>query len=45
MEKSIGKLITYLSRCIQQELKNVVVPFDISVGEEPITWHLQNRMD
>lgn len=35
MEKSIGKLITYLSRCIQQELKNVVVPFDISVGEEP----------
>ena len=35
MEKSIGKLITYLSRCIQQELKNVVVPFEISVGEEP----------
>lgn len=35
MNKSIGKLITYLSRCIQQELKNVVVPFDISVGEEP----------
>lgn len=35
MEKSIGKLITYLSRCIQQELKNVVVPFDLSVGEEP----------
>lgn len=35
VEKSIGKLITYLSRCIQQELKNVVVPFEISVGEEP----------
>ena len=34
-KKSIGKLIMYLSRCIQQELKNVVVPFDISVGEEP----------
>ncbi len=35
MEKSIGKMITYLSRCIQQELKNVVISFDISVGEEP----------
>lgn len=35
MEKSFGKLITYLSRCIQQELKNVVAPFDLSVGEVP----------
>lgn len=35
MEKSIGKLITYLARCIQQELKDVLKPFDIRVGEEP----------
>lgn len=35
MKKSIGKIITYLSRCIQQDLKTVVGPFDISVGEEP----------
>ncbi len=35
MKKSIGKLITYLSRAIQQELKNIVTPFDITVGEEP----------
>ncbi len=43
MNKSIGKLITYLSRCIQQELKNVVVPFDISVGEEPYYMALSYR--
>lgn len=35
MRDSIGKIITTLSRNIQQELKEVVEPFGISVGEEP----------
>ncbi len=35
MKNSIGRIITLLSRNIQQELKNVVEPFGITVGEEP----------
>lgn len=35
MKKSMGRLINILSRAIQQDLKDVLAPFDISVGEEP----------
>lgn len=35
MKDSIGRIITTLSRNIQQELKEVVEPFGITAGEEP----------
>lgn len=35
MKNSIGRIITILSRNIQQELKEVVEPFGLTVGEEP----------
>lgn len=35
LKSSIGRIITILSRNIQQELKEVVEPFGITVGEEP----------
>lgn len=35
LKNSIGRIITILSRNIQQELKEVVEPFGITVGEEP----------
>lgn len=35
MKKSMGRLISILSRAIQQDLKDVLAPFGISVGEEP----------
>ncbi len=34
MHASIGKLVNLLSRNLQQELKEVVEPFGITVGEE-----------
>lgn len=35
MKNSIGKIIAVLSRNIQQELKEVIEPFGLTVGEEP----------
>ena len=35
MNNSIGRMISLVSRNIQQELKEVVEPFGITVGEEP----------
>lgn len=35
MSKSIGRMVTLLSRSIYNDLREVVEPFGISVGEEP----------
>jgi len=35
MKKSIGRIITLLSRSIYFDLKDVVEPFGLTVGEEP----------
>lgn len=35
LKNSIGRIITILSRNIQQELKEVVEPFGLTTGEEP----------
>lgn len=35
MTKSIGRMVTLLSRNIFMDLKDVIEPFGISVGEEP----------
>lgn len=35
MTESIGRMVTLLARSIQKDLKNVIEPFGISVGEEP----------
>lgn len=43
MTKSIGRIISILSRKIQQDLKDVVAPFDINVGEEPYFMALVNE--
>ena len=43
MSKSIGRIISILSRKIQQDLKDVVSPFGINVGEEPYFMTLVNE--
>lgn len=43
MSKSIGRIISILSRKIQQDLKDVVSPFDINVGEKPYFMALVNE--
>ena len=35
MSKSIGRIVTLLSRSIYNDLRDVVEPFGITVGEEP----------
>lgn len=35
MNKSIGRMVTLLSRSIYNDLRDVVEPFGITVGEEP----------
>ena len=44
MEKVL-KTYNVFIKMYSVRIKNVVVPFDISVGEELITWHLQEMMD
>ena len=43
MSKNIGRIISILSRKIQQDLKDVVSPFGINVGEEPYFMTLVNE--
>lgn len=43
MNKSIGRIISILSRKTQQDLKEVVAPFGINVGEEPYFMALVNE--